>query len=173
MRLKKCGKGVVIESGVHIVNSSKIEIEDHVWIDRNTILIAGEIKNSSYPTRIIENPSFKGRLGEIHIGSFSHIGIGTIIQGHGGVYIDRYCTTSAGCKIYSFSNDPGKCKTGTMMNTSYVIHPVMMEENVWLGLNAILLGHCVGRDTFIKPNSVIVKDTPEVNNEKIIQTKDN
>lgn len=158
LRFKKCGRNVVIESGVHITRPSMIELGNDIWIDKNVILIAGKIKGVESHSRTIENQFFKGAIGEIHIGSNSHIGIGTIIQGHGGVYIDKYCTMSAGCKIYSFSNDPRTNKKGTMIETQYIIHPVMMQENAWLGLNTVLLGHCIGSNSFIKPNSVIYKD---------------
>ena len=158
MRLKQCGRGVVIDSGVHIIQPSMIELGDRVWIDRNAILIAGKIETQEKNFRTIQNPYFKGQSGEIHIGSYSHIGIGTIIQGHGGVFMDHYCTTSAGCKIYSFSNDPERSRKGTMIDTAYIVHPVMVEENVWLGLNTIVLGHHIGKNSFVKPNSVIYKD---------------
>lgn len=160
LRFKKCGRNVIIESGVHISNPGMIELGDDIWIDKNVILIAGKIKDVEKHSRIIENHFFKGSIGEIHIGSNSHIGISTIIQGHGGVYMDKYCTTSAGCKIYSFSNDPKTNKKGTMIETSYIIHPVMLQENAWLGLNTVLLGHCIGTNSFVKPNSVIYKDVP-------------
>lgn len=160
MRLKQCGRGVVIDSGVHIIQPSMIELGERVWIDRNVILLAGKVDSLGKDIRTVENRYFKGNMGEIHIGSYSHIGIGTIIQGHGGVYMENYATTSAGCKIYSFSNDPGKGKKGTMIDTGYIVHPVMVEENVWLGLNTIVLGHHIGRNTFVKPNSVIYKDIP-------------
>jgi len=159
-KLKRCGQKLAIEPGVHILNPSLIEIGDNVWIDRNVVLIAGKINEKQANFKRIENQFFKGTEGEIHIGSFSHIGIGTVIQGHGGVFMDDYCTTSAGCKIYSYSNDLKKSRTGTLVDTGYILHPVMMERNVWLGLNCILLGHHVGMNTFVKPNSVITQHLP-------------
>lgn len=159
-RLKYCGKGVTIDTGVFLLNPSMIELGESVWLDKNVILIAGRVNLKSKKVRYIENTSFAGKTGEIVIGAYSHIGIGTIIQGHGGVLIDKYFTTSAGCKIYSFSNDPKLCRTGTLHDPAYIFHPVSIGENVWLGMNTIILGHHVGKDTFIQPNSKIYIDVP-------------
>jgi acetyltransferase-like isoleucine patch superfamily enzyme len=159
-RLKSCGKGVVIDCGVYISNPRNVELGSNVWLDKHTVLLAGEIdlKDKSY--KVVKNTFFTGKSGVIKVGDYSHVGIGTIIQGHGGVSIGRYFTSSAGCKIYSLSNDPENCATGTMVNAGYIIHPVSIADNVWLGLQTIVLGHHVGENAFIKPNSVIYKDIP-------------
>jgi acetyltransferase-like isoleucine patch superfamily enzyme len=157
-RLKHCGKGVSIDCGVYLVNPSRICLGEKVWLDKNVILIAGEMNLEGKKFRLIENMRFTGETGEIYIGAHSHVGIGTIIQGHGGVYIEKYFTSSAGCKIYSVSNDEKECRTGTMINEGYIIHPVSIGENVWLGLHAIVLGHNIGNNAFVKSNSVISRD---------------
>lgn len=159
-RLKRCGKHVVIDCGVYILKPSMIELGDNVWLDKYSVLLAGEVDLMGKEVKCIENNFFTGQAGTIQIGDHSHIGIGTVIQGHGGVSIGRHFTSSAGCKIYSLSNDPENCKTGTMLNAEYIIHPVSMGENVWLGLQCVVLGHHIGSNTFIKPNSVVLSDIP-------------
>jgi len=161
IRLKRCGKGVVIDCGVYIVNPSCIELGNNVWIDKNVVLLAGEIDLKDRVSRIVENPHYLGKAGEIKIGDYSHVGIDTIIQGHGGVSLGSYFTSSAGCKIFSHSNDPKKCISGTLLNSRYTIHPVSMGENVWIGLHCIVLGHHIGNNTFVGPNTIIYNDIPE------------
>lgn len=159
-RLKFCGKGVTIDTGVHFINPSSISLGEGVWIDKNCILIAGALPLAKHRVKEIENTAFKGNRGEIYIGNHSHIGLMTIIQGHGGVWIDQYFTSSAGVKIYSLSNDPKECHTGTLKDPAYILHPVSIGRNVWLGLNVIVLGHHLNADVFVGPNEVIKADIP-------------
>lgn len=159
-RLKSCGRDVCIDSGVYIIHPEKVTIGDNVWLDKRVILIAGEAQITGRPSRNFPNSAYSGQAGEIRIGSDSHIGIDTLIQGHGGVSIGREFTTSAGCKIYSMSNDPGKCRTGTMKDPAYVMKPVVIGDNVWLGLNVVVLGCHIHDDVFIRPNTVVYRDIP-------------
>jgi galactoside O-acetyltransferase len=159
-RLASCGQGVVIDAGVHLVNPKSMHIGDNVWIDRNVVIIAGKVKTHTERDRFIQITDEVAE-GEVRIGKQSHIGIGTIIQGHGGVYLSQYCTTSAGCKIYSYSNDVSQSQKGTMQDSSYIIHPVFIGFNTWLGLNAIVLGHRIGDNSFVKPNTVVTCDVPD------------
>lgn len=156
-RLGKCGKKLVISEGVFFDKPKCIEIGDKVWIDRNSILIAGKnsVKHQIY------GPYSENLAGRILIGSNVHIGIGTILQGHGGIKIGDYFTSSANCKIYSLSNDPLKCIKGTIVDDDYsapsILGQVVVEDNVWLGLNVSVLGTQIGNNSFIKPNSVVTK----------------
>lgn len=160
LRLRKCGRGVFIDTGVHLINPSRISLEDGVWVDKNVILIAGALPLKAEKVKRIENLSFQGIEGEIHVGAYSHIGLMTVIQGHGGVRLGRYCTTSAGVKIYSLSNDPKKCPTGTMKDPAYIIHPVEIGENVWLGINVTVLGHTIRDNAFVKSHHLVYSDIP-------------
>lgn len=159
-RLKFCGKGVAIDTGVHFINPSSISLGEGVWIDKNCILIAGGLPLAKDRVKEIENREFRGNRGEIYIGDHSHIGLMTVIQGHGGVWIDQYFTSSAGVKIYSLSNDPKECRTGTLKDPAYVLHPVSIGRNVWLGLNVSVLGHHLGSDAFVGPHEVVKSDIP-------------
>ncbi len=158
-RLGSCGKEINIDEGVFFLNPGAIYLGDHIWIDKSVIFIAGLAKNLKN-TKQIENSFFSKKSGEIHIGNYSHIGIGTIIQGHGGVEIETNFTSSAGCKIYSLSNDPMKSKHGTMMeqDNDYIISPVKINSNVWLGLNVSVIGNTIGSDTFVTAHSVVYRN---------------
>lgn len=100
--------------------------------------------------------------GIIEIGSNTHLGIGTILQGHGGIHIKDHFTSSAGCKIYSFSNDYRNCRKGTIETDpadqpAYILGPVMIGRNVWLGLNVSVISTNIEDDVFIMPHSVVSK----------------
>jgi acetyltransferase-like isoleucine patch superfamily enzyme len=170
-KFRKCGKNVLIDEGVIIENPEWISIGDNVWIDKYSILIAGPVKfNDNSVVKRIENKNFKYEEGELIIGNGIHIGIGNIIQAHGGVYIGNNVTTSAGVKIYSLSNypcDKNDIKTITYANCmasgkiSYILSPVVIEDGVWIALNSIVLGGTVGKNSFISSNSIVYKDIPE------------
>ncbi|NET36068.1 MAG: hypothetical protein F6K19_29250 [Cyanothece sp. SIO1E1] len=132
-----------------------------VWIDKQSILIAGPPSASSQ-VKYIENALFTGKIGEIEIGNHVHLGIRSIIQGHGGVTIGDYFTCSANVAIYSYSNDPYLCQQGTLPGptTSYVKTPVQIGRNVWLGLGVSMVGHTLEDDIFVKPHSLINQSIP-------------
>jgi acetyltransferase-like isoleucine patch superfamily enzyme len=162
-RLHACGKQVRIDTGVYFSSPGDISIGNDVWIDKNCHLIAGWPGVKETRLKRIQNNAQQLQRGTISIGDHVHIGIGTIIQGHGGVQIGNCFTASAGCRIYSFSNDPFKCKAGTHNYEAgeqifYVVSPVSIGNNVWLGINATVIGNTIHNDCFIQPNAVVVSD---------------
>lgn len=161
-RLKKCGKGLVVDTGVFFSGPNFIEVGDNVWIDKNVHFIAGELNKQKIK---VLNKDVQVKKGNISLGSNIHIGINTIIQGHGGVVLENYFTSSANCCIYSLSNEVGKCYSGTYNKKSdvvyYVQSPVHIEQNVWLGLGVKVLGGRIGSNTFVKPHSVVISSIEE------------
>jgi|SRR5450432_253238 len=157
-RLGGAGWGLVIDTGVHFESPKDIYTGDRVWIDKNCIFIAGKIKPDG--AKIIRISSAAGDSeGVIRIGSFSHVGIDTIIQGHGGFTAGDYFTSSAGCRIYSFSNDYRKSLSGTMATPSslpaYIMGPVHFGKNVWIGLGVSVISAAIGDNSFVLPHSVV------------------
>ena len=163
-RLGTCGKKVIIDTGVFLENPGHIRLGDNVWIDKNCVLVAGAVQ-SAVNTRLVSN-TVNVHEGEIRIGSNSHVGIGTVIQGHGGVSISEYFTSSAHCRIYSYSNDYRLSQKGTMLSGNsndlyYIMSPVEIGRNVWLGLNVSVIGATIGADVFVMPHTVVFKPITE------------
>jgi|GEM_PF-3472689 len=81
--------------------------------------------------------------------------------------------TLPGVKIYSLSNysfDENDSTLITYANANYLVKectvayissPIVIEEGVWIGLNSIVLGGCIGKNAFIASNSIVLKDIPE------------
>ncbi|HEY7160862.1 MAG TPA: acyltransferase [Acidobacteriota bacterium] len=160
-RLANCGRQARIDTGVYFSNPGSISLGNNVWIDKNSHLIAGwpAIKEDSIKYKV--SPTNNIERGKIIIGNNVHLGIDTIIQGHGGVSIGNNFTSSHGARIYSFSNDPYKCKSGTHHPDEkiyYVLSPVDIRDNVWLGINVIVVGNTIHNDCFIQPGSVVTSD---------------
>lgn len=161
-RFESCGKNIVIDTGVHFSSLKDICIGSNVWIDKNCILIAGKSKSNKNIKRIKSGESFIFE-GKIQIGDSSHIGISTVIQGHGGVKIGKYFTSSAGVAIFSLSNDPLNSKRGTLQgnDTYYILTPVNIGNNVWLGLHSDIVGGAINNDVFIKAHSLVRSEIAE------------
>jgi galactoside O-acetyltransferase len=158
-RLGSAGTKLVIDTGVSFQSPKDVFLGDHVWIDKNCVFIAGKIQVGS-GTIIKKTVSGLGATeGCIKLGSYSHIGIGTIIQGHGTVSAGDYFTCSAGCRIYSFSNDYRNCRSGTVETPigkpAYIMGPVLIGKNVWIGLSVSVISTEIGDDTFILPHAVV------------------
>ena len=161
MRLNSCGKDIRIDTGVHLSHPGDISIGDHVWIDKNSHLIAGWPKVEDASVKYTNSNLNGMHRGTIKIGSNAHLGIDSIIQGHGGVRIGNNFTSSPGARIYSFSNDPYKCEAGTHhpgANIFYVLSPVDIQDNVWLGINVIVVGSTIHSDCFVQPGSIVTSE---------------
>jgi acetyltransferase-like isoleucine patch superfamily enzyme len=158
-RFAKCGKNLQIDEGVIIQGSKDIHIGDNVWIDKYCILMAGKVTIPQEQVKVKQNKDYIYNEGELHIGSNVHIAPQCIIQAYAGISIGDYFTASAGCKIYSLSNDVENCKYGTNSNKkiNYIFSPLNIDDNVWLGLNSIVLsGVTIEKNSFISPNSIVM-----------------
>lgn len=162
-RFAQCGNNLKIDEGVIIEGIQDIFVGDNVWIDKYTILMAGKVSIPSEKIKAKENKNYMCNEGELHIGSNVHIAPQCIIQAHGGVVIGNYFTASAGSKIYSLSNSVDQCFYGTHSDKEikHILSPIKIEDNVWLGLNSIILGGEIKKDSFVAPNSVVITSISE------------
>ena len=155
-RLKTCGTKLTVSEGVYFDNPSCISLGDFVWVDRGSKLIAGKIESENVIQKESESPVPQGF---ISIGDEAHIGVDTILQGHGGISIGNNFTSSPSTKIYSLSNDVKKSKHGTNSkntnNRFYISSPILIANNVWFGVNTLMVSGQVEDDTFIQPNSIV------------------
>lgn len=162
-RFKKCGENVNIEIGVDIIGPEFITVGDNVSIDKYVFLHTGAIPYQKVTEK--ENNNFKNGRHEIEIGSDVHICPFCIISGYGGIKIDNNTVISSGSKLYSMSNTPFKLskpeeKISLMPynQAEYLVGPITLNTNVWVGLNVIIMPGCnIGKDSFIASNSIITK----------------
>ncbi len=171
-RLGACGTNVRIDEGVHIYNPENVYLGSNIWIGPYTIITAKahfDIDPETERTlKKKDNPDITIPLGRVEIGDRSSIGAFNIIQGWGGIQIGKFFTSSARVSIYSFShypfddNDRSKITYANPMvdskDISCIQSPVWMGDNVWLGLNVIVLGGSVGTNTFVSIGSIVMKD---------------
>lgn len=162
-KFASCGENLIIDEGVVINGAKNIYIGDNVWIDRYCILIAGKVNFKELKVKKISNKDFLNEEGELHIGSDVHLAPQCVVQSLGGIQIGDEFTASAGCKIYSLSNDVGNCFHGThsKREIAYVLSPIVIKKNVWVGLNSCVLGGTIESNSFIAPNSVVLTNLEE------------
>lgn len=157
-KFKTCGKNCVIEEGVHITNPTLISLGNNIWIDKNTILIAGAFDENS--RNFAEKGEKKINWGELIIKDGCHIAPFSLIQAHGGVKIGKNVTVASGAKIYSLShhyrnlNDETDKKRYSFSSTAPVEDQFLIVGNVVIGDNA-----AVGINSVILPGTVIPNGT--------------
>jgi len=164
-RFAECGENVRIYEGVIINGAEHMHLGSNIAIDKYCILMAGkvEVANEDEQIQYKKNENYKFKIGEFHLGSNVRIAPYSLIQAHGGVSIGDNFMASSGCKIYSFSNDVSQCNAETFSNKTihHILSPIHICDNVWLGLNAIVLSGTIHKNSFIAPNSVVLKSIEE------------
>jgi acetyltransferase-like isoleucine patch superfamily enzyme len=170
-RLKKCGKDLKVSIGVEIINPSKVQVGDNVWLDNYSLIIAGNHKLSGNKKEIfMDNDNFKLNKGDVKIGSYIHIAPFCILNGFGaGIHIKDDTTLAAGVKIYSATNtykdkNSKNKKKNSMSSKSknysvvYYKKPVVIGKRSFVSLNSVILCAELGDDVLVKANSVVVRD---------------
>jgi galactoside O-acetyltransferase len=161
-KFKKCGKNVIIDQGVIIEGAEFISLGENVYIDKYCIISTGKTLIGKILRK--ENTAFQGEIGELIIGDNVHLVQFCIIMAYGGVRIGDYCTLSSGTKIYSLSNLPydfeDKSKIISIMpyeTAPFILSPVVLEDNVWLGLNCIVMpGTHIQKNSFAVSSSLLM-----------------
>jgi acetyltransferase-like isoleucine patch superfamily enzyme len=133
--LGACGKGSVIQYGVHIEQPQKVFIGDNVFIASGTII------NSENNTGILKLNS------NVHIGKNCHI------DHSGDLTLCEFVLTSENVRIYSHSH-------GFDPRSSPVPKSKIIGRNVWLGTNVIILESVayIADYVVIAAGSVVTKD---------------
>lgn len=167
LRFKSIGVNVRIDIGVHIDGAEHISIGSNVYIDKYCIIstgtkLIGKIK-------IKDKEEFLYEPGEVIIGNNIHIAQFCILMGYGGVVIGDNSVMSAGCKVYSLTNTPNDPEyPGAVISIQpyeqapFLLSPVILGENVWLGLNVIIMPSVhLNRNSFCTSNSLILNSFSE------------
>lgn len=152
-QFKKCGKNLYIAEGVYIDCPNNVSVGNNVWIDKGVIIITGVL--SKKHLKINETVPYRGQL---ILGDNAHIGIRTILQAHGGIKIGDCFTSGSDAKLYTLSNDVSQSHYGTFNASQndlyYIQNAIEIGNNVWCGMNTIVLNGPISHNVFIKPNSV-------------------
>lgn len=141
-RCTSCGRNLMLDTGVpYITGDLHIHVGDNCIINGSNAFIAGKVFDA--PTLIIEDGSFIGHGVEIVVAKKVSIGKHALIAG--------------GCFI---TDNPGHPMDATRRRTEPVererVRPVVIEDDVWLGLRCIVLpGTVIGTGSVIGAGSVV------------------
>jgi acetyltransferase-like isoleucine patch superfamily enzyme len=89
---------------------------------------------------------------------------GSCIHAHELISIGKNCLIAANCQIFDCNgHNVSFPEIEERINTTGSSKPVIIEDNVWIGINSIILpGVIIGEGTVISANSVVVKDIPSM-----------
>lgn len=109
---------------------------------------------------------------KLSIGDYCRIGKGCFLFCYGGLKIGNNVQMSRNITIYTANHDFNS--DILPYNDKYIIKPVIIEDNVWIGMNAsILPGVIISKNSIIGMNAVVSKDVPAnaivVGNNRIIR----
>ena len=92
---------------------------------------------------------------KLHIGSHVHINRNCMLDARGGLTIGNNVSVSHNVSFVTGSHDFNTPKF------DYVDAPIVVEDNVWIGLNAtILKGVHIGQGAVVAAGALVTKDIP-------------
>ncbi|MDE6415935.1 MAG: acyltransferase [Duncaniella sp.] len=108
----------------------------------------------------VDRKAYFGSGAEIEIGDFS--GIGSNCRLPNDIKIGRYVMMAPGVTVINANHNFSRTDVPMCFQGSEDKKPVTIEDDVWLGTNAIILpGVTVARGTIVGAGSVVTKNFPE------------
>lgn len=137
-------KGLRVGRNVTITNHRLVKLGDAVTLYQGVQLLAGNVNRT------------------IDIGHRTHIDVGTVIHGLGGVEIGSKCAIAAGVIIYSQTNRYDRGPDIPIVDQGTRLSPVTIGDDVWIGAGAIVLpGVKIGSHAVIGAGSVVASDVAQ------------
>ncbi len=146
-RCASCGKALVLSDGLPFITGDlRIHVGNHCIINGKSAFIAGKVFDA--PT--------------LSIGDHAFIGHGVEIVVAKNVSIGKHVLIAGGCFI---TDNPGHPMSAEHRRTQPVererVRPVVIEDDVWLGLRCIVLpGTVIGRGSVVGAGSVVSGNLP-------------
>lgn len=164
LRLGALGKGCRIEPGVSLQYPGRIHIGAGVGIGRHVTLRANT--DQSPGIRLGERVSINDAVvinanrGQVTLGERSWLGPFCLVYGNGGVTIGRNVLVAGHTSINTVSHGIERCDI-PMNDQPLRIDPVVIEDDVWIGLNAVVLqGVTIGRGSVVGAGAVVNRSIP-------------
>ena len=137
------GRRVMIGEGCFLdanTPQGRIELQDDVWLSRGSIIVAGE--------------------SEVSVGPVTYVGHRCLMYGHAGIRIGRDVLLANDVQLI--------CGNHTFARRDVPIRaqptegkPIVVEDDVWLGASAIVLGGVtIGQGSVVGAGSVVTRSLP-------------
>ena len=164
LRLAHLGDGAVVEKGVSFHYAERIRIGAHARIAGNAVLRA----NTEHPsgvsvgrrTSILENVLINAKRGSVVVGNDSWLGPFCLLYGNGDIRIGDGVLIAGHTSINTVSHHAERVDI-PISEQGTEIAPVVIHDDVWIGLNAVILqGVTIGRGAIIGAGAVVTRDIP-------------
>jgi len=164
LRLGALGRGCRIESGVSLQYPGRIRIGDGTGIGRNVTLRANTDQSPGIElgkgVSINDAVVINANRGRVTLGDRSWLGPFCLIYGNGGVAIGRNVLVAGHSSINTVSHSAERCDI-PVNDQPVVTDPVVIEDDVWIGLNAVVLqGVTIGHGSIVGAGAVVTKSIP-------------
>jgi acetyltransferase-like isoleucine patch superfamily enzyme len=161
-RLGMRGTDSIIECGAHLEYPARIRIGSQCTVARNSILRANTDSNAALTigngSSIKENVLINTNRGKISIGDDCWVGPYSLIYGNGDVIIRNHVMIASHCAINTVSHHSSRTDIPMSQQGIYTA-PVVIEDDVWIGIGAVILqGVRIGRGSIIGAGAVVNRD---------------
>ena len=164
LRLAHLGDGAVVEKGVSFHYAERIRIGAYARVAGNAVLRA----NTDHPdgvsvgrrTSILESVLINANRGSVVVGDDSWLGPFCLLYGNGDIRIGDGVLVAGHTSINTVSHHAERVDI-PISEQGTEIAPVVIHDDVWIGLNAVILqGVTIGRGAIIGAGAVVTRDIP-------------
>jgi len=146
----------------HVTSHYKVIGNSFYINNKGKIIIGKNVSLNSYPDGSIYRTALSTYFREavITIGDDCKLN-GLVIHCNNEVSIGMKCMFGPGTVICD--NDSHKVVIDYMERNSVAVsQPITIKENVWIGMNCMIMkGVCIGKNAIIAAGSLVVKDVPD------------
>jgi acetyltransferase-like isoleucine patch superfamily enzyme len=164
MRLEALGADSEIEAGVSLQYPDRIRIGSGARVGRNATLRANTEQRPGISLGVgvwvQDSVIINANRGQVTIGDRSWLGPFCLVYGNGGVDIGANVLVAAHTSINTVSHESARCDI-PINDQPVRTDPVVIEDDVWIGLNAVVLqGVTIGRGAIIGAGAVVTRSVP-------------
>ena len=163
-RLGHMGAGCEIDTGVSLQYPGQIRMGDGTRIGRFATLRANTDQNPGIrlgkQVLIQDHVVVNANRGFVTMGDRSWLGPFCLVYGNGGVTIGNDVLVAGHSTINTVSHGHERCDI-PVNDQPLLLDPVVLEDDVWLGLNVtVLQGVTIGRGSIVGAGAVVTKSIP-------------
>jgi acetyltransferase-like isoleucine patch superfamily enzyme len=164
MRVEALGPDSEIEPGVSLQYPDRIRIGSGARIGRNATLRANTEQRPGIALGdgawVQDSVIINANRGRVTLGDRSWLGPFCLVYGNGGVSIGANVLVAAHTSINTVSHESTRCDI-PINDQPVLTDPVVIEDDVWIGLNAVILqGVTIGRGAIIGAGAVVTRSIP-------------
>lgn len=161
-RLARLGPQSDIQAGAHFEYAANIELGAQCCVGRHALLRANTLETPGIQlgdrAHVGELTLINANRGQVTIGSDSWVGPHSVIYGNGGVHIGCNVMIANHCAINTVSHHCDRTDV-PMREQGIYCDPVIIEDDVWVGVGAIILqGVRIGRGSIIGAGALVTSD---------------